>query len=106
MERTLKTGIEAIDQPVNFINSRGEKVPSNVSTAVLREDDGCVLGAVGTFRDVVLGGVFATRAPSRPIPSACRQCDCRVSRALSLSKVAPGRYPPERKSMPNGCNNA
>jgi PAS domain S-box-containing protein len=52
LERTLKTGVESIDQPVNIINNAGEKIPISISTAVLRDDDGRVLGAVETFRDL------------------------------------------------------
>jgi PAS domain S-box-containing protein len=52
LDKTLRTGVETIDHPVNIINSRGEKVPITISTAVLREDDGQVLGAVETFRDI------------------------------------------------------
>ena len=52
LHRTLKTGIEAIDRPVSIINSRGERIPISISTAVLRDDDGEVLGAVETFRDL------------------------------------------------------
>lgn len=52
LEETLKTGIEAIDRPVYIINNRGEKIPISISTAVLRDDKGEVLGAVETFRDL------------------------------------------------------
>ena len=52
LEKTLRTGAEAIDQPVNIINSKGEKIPISISTAVLRDSDGEVLGAVETFRDL------------------------------------------------------
>ncbi|MFZ5981407.1 MAG: sigma-54 interaction domain-containing protein [Candidatus Zixiibacteriota bacterium] len=52
LNKTLKTGMEAIDQPVNIINKNGDKIPISVSTAVLRDDDGEVLGAVETFRDL------------------------------------------------------
>jgi len=52
LQRTMITGDVAIDQPVNIINSSGEKIPISVSTAVLRDDDGSVLGAVETFRDL------------------------------------------------------
>lgn len=52
LKKTLKTGIQTIDQPVNVINSKGEKIPISVSTAVLRDNDGQVLGAVETFRDL------------------------------------------------------
>ncbi|MBD3402693.1 PAS domain-containing protein [candidate division GN15 bacterium] len=52
LEQTLRTGKEAIDQPVNITNAAGERIPISISTAVLRDDDGNVLGAVETFRDL------------------------------------------------------
>ena len=52
LEKTLRTGIEAVDRPVNIINARGETVPTSISTAILRDDDGEILGAVETFRDL------------------------------------------------------
>lgn len=52
LRRTLKTGVEAIDQPVNIINHLGDKVPISISTAVLKDDNGEILGAVETFRDL------------------------------------------------------
>ena len=35
LKDTLETGIEAIDRPVNIINSQGDKIPISISTAVL-----------------------------------------------------------------------
>jgi len=52
LKDTLETGIEAIDRPVNIINSLGEKIPISISTAVLRDEAGQILGAVETFRDL------------------------------------------------------
>ncbi len=52
LQETLRTGVEAIDRPVSIIDSRGEKVPVSISTAVLKDDEGEVLGAVETFRDL------------------------------------------------------
>ena len=52
LKDTLETGIEAIDRPVNIINNQGEKIPISISTAVLRNENGKVLGAVETFRDL------------------------------------------------------
>ncbi len=49
---TLKTGLDCIDRPVNIINSQGEKIPISISTAVLKDEDGNLLGAVETFRDL------------------------------------------------------
>jgi PAS domain S-box-containing protein len=52
LKETLKTGIEAVDRPVNIVNAQGETTPITISTAVLRDDDDNVLGAVETFRDL------------------------------------------------------
>jgi len=52
LQETLETGCEAIDRPVNIINSAGEKIPISISTAVLKDDNGNILGAVETFRDL------------------------------------------------------
>jgi len=52
IRKTFETGREVIDQPARILDSRGRAVPISVSTAILREDDGTVLGAVETFRDL------------------------------------------------------
>jgi len=52
LEKTMKTGVVAIDQPVSIINSSGDKIPISISTAILRDDKGYILGAVETFRDL------------------------------------------------------
>lgn len=52
IKNTLETGKEIIDQPVNIINSQGERVPISISTALLKNEDGKILGAVETFRDL------------------------------------------------------
>ena len=52
LQDTLETGIEAIDRPVNIINVQGEKIPISISTALLKNENGKILGAVETFRDL------------------------------------------------------
>lgn len=52
LQDTLETGIEAIDRPVNIINIQGEKIPISISTALLKNEEGNILGAVETFRDL------------------------------------------------------
>ena len=52
LQDTLETGIEAIDRPVNIINVQGEKIPISISTALLKNEKGKILGAVETFRDL------------------------------------------------------
>jgi PAS domain S-box-containing protein len=52
LEKTMRTGNVSIDKPVSITSREGKTVPISVSTAVLRDDDGNVLGAVETFRDL------------------------------------------------------
>ncbi|MFC2150585.1 sigma-54 interaction domain-containing protein [Calditrichota bacterium] len=52
LEESMQTGKEAIDVPVHILNKHGRRLPVSISTAVLRDDDGQVLGAVETFRDL------------------------------------------------------
>lgn len=52
LEKTLKTGRELIDLPVNILNSKGKTIPVSISTAVLKDKRGKIIGGVETFRDL------------------------------------------------------
>jgi PAS domain S-box-containing protein len=52
LRRTLNTGKEIIDLPVNILNHRGETLPISISTAMLRNTRGEIIGGVETFRDL------------------------------------------------------
>ena len=52
IRQTLETGQELIDQPARILTRRGRSVPISISSAVLRAEDGTLLGAVETFRDL------------------------------------------------------
>jgi PAS domain S-box-containing protein len=52
LKKTLETGREIIDSPVDIINSRGETLPISISTAVLRDEKGRIIGGAETFRDL------------------------------------------------------
>jgi PAS domain S-box-containing protein len=52
LKRTLETGRQIIDQPVDIIDSSGRRIPISISTAVLRDEKGRVVGGVETFRDL------------------------------------------------------
>ena len=52
LRQTLDTGCEQIDLPARILDSRGRSIPITLSTAVLRDRDGTLLGAVETFRDL------------------------------------------------------
>jgi PAS domain S-box-containing protein len=50
--QTLRSGQELIDIPARILDVQGRSVPISLSTALLRDADGNVLGAVETFRDL------------------------------------------------------
>lgn len=52
LEKTMRTGKEGIDLKVNILNIKGEEVPVSISTAVLRDKKGDLVGGVETFRDL------------------------------------------------------
>ncbi len=52
LKRTMETGQPIIDQPVDIIDSSGRRIPISISTAVLRDAKGRMVGGVETFRDL------------------------------------------------------
>jgi len=52
LKRTMESGQQIIDQPVDIIDSSGRRIPISISTAVLRDRRGRVVGGVETFRDL------------------------------------------------------
>ncbi len=49
---TMDTGRRRVDQRIDILNSRGEKLPVSISTSVLRDELGRPVGGVETFRDL------------------------------------------------------
>ncbi len=52
LKETLGTGRNIINKTVYVVNSSGDKIPITVSTALLKEKNGKVIGGVETFRDI------------------------------------------------------
>ncbi|MFC1597037.1 sigma-54 interaction domain-containing protein [Planctomycetota bacterium] len=52
LRETMQSGQERVNRRLNILNSRGEKIPVSVGTAVLRSENGKVIGGVETFRDL------------------------------------------------------
>lgn len=50
--KTLTSGEPLIAQACYIVNADGERIPASVSTAVLRDDEGNVIGGAETFRDL------------------------------------------------------
>jgi len=52
LQRTLKTGKPVIGESAYIVDSAGNRIPISVSTAVLRDSEGRVIGGAETFRDL------------------------------------------------------
>ena len=54
LNETLQTGRPIVNQSVFIVAADGQRVPISISTAILRDADGHVIGGVETFRDLTL----------------------------------------------------
>lgn len=52
LKRTMETGHPIINQHVFIVNSKGDRIPISISTAILRDKKDNVIGGVETFRDL------------------------------------------------------
>lgn len=52
LKETLKTKKEIINLPATILKKGGQKVPISISTAVLKNERGHIIGGVETFRDL------------------------------------------------------
>lgn len=52
LKKTLKTNQQCINKTVHIVNKQGEAVPISISTAILKDVKGIVIGGVETFRDL------------------------------------------------------
>ena len=52
LKETLETRKEIKNFPVNILNKNGKVVPISISTAILRDSHGNIIGGVETFRDL------------------------------------------------------
>ena len=52
LRQTIRTGRQIIDLRVNILNGQGKIVPISISTAILTDQAGKVVGGVETFRDL------------------------------------------------------
>jgi PAS domain S-box-containing protein len=52
LRKTLETGKPIIAHACYIVNSDGERIPASVSTAVLKDEKGNVIGGAETFRDL------------------------------------------------------
>ena len=81
LQKTLKTGKNSIDKKGYCISSKGEKIPISVSTALLKDKRGTILGGAETFRDLreieQLKTELKTHAPNSHVESQIGRASCR-----------------------------
>jgi len=54
LKRTMETGIPIVCKPIYIIDAHGDRIPLSISTALLKDGKGDVIGGVETFRDLSL----------------------------------------------------
>ncbi|MBW1914657.1 MAG: sigma 54-interacting transcriptional regulator [Deltaproteobacteria bacterium] len=54
LRRTMETGKQIVNQPVYIVNAESERIPISISTAILKDKKGNVIGGAETFRDLSL----------------------------------------------------
>jgi PAS domain S-box-containing protein len=52
LRQTFRSGQPIANKAIYIINAHGQRVPISISTALLRDSDGTVMGGVETFRDL------------------------------------------------------
>jgi PAS domain S-box-containing protein len=52
LRKTMQTGRPIVNKPISIVRPDGEQVPISVSTALLKDEKGRVIGGVETFRDL------------------------------------------------------
>jgi len=52
LRETIESGRHVVNRTVYIVNSDGDRIPISISTAVLRDESGKMIGGVETFRDL------------------------------------------------------
>jgi len=63
LQTSLETGRQTIERHVNILRSDGKKIPISITTAVLKDETGRMVGGVESFRD--LSAVFELKKELR-----------------------------------------
>jgi len=52
LRETMRTGKPIVNRPVTILNTEGNRKPISITTALLKDADGTIIGGVETFRDL------------------------------------------------------
>jgi PAS domain S-box-containing protein len=65
LRHTMETGTPVVNRAAFIVNAQGRRIPISVSTALLRDDAGRVVGGAETFRDLSLIEELRTQIAGR-----------------------------------------
>jgi len=54
LRQTMQTGRPIVNKAIYIVDARGDRVPISISTALIKDERGRVIGGVETFRDLTL----------------------------------------------------
>jgi PAS domain S-box-containing protein len=54
LQETMQTGRPIVNQSIFIVNAMGERLPVSISTAILKDEEGVIIGGVETFRDLTV----------------------------------------------------
>jgi PAS domain S-box-containing protein len=52
LRRTMSTGKPVLNATAHIVSRNGERIPIRISTALLKDDNGCTIGGVESFQDL------------------------------------------------------
>jgi PAS domain S-box-containing protein len=65
LKETINSGRNIIDLPVDILNNNGHIVPISISTSVLKDDNGKIIGGAETFRDLSIVEILRKELASK-----------------------------------------
>jgi PAS domain S-box-containing protein len=86
LKETMETGRAVVCRPIYIIDAGGERVPISISTALLKNEQGRVIGGVETFRKP---GRTEEKRPGPPGGRAAPEIISRHHRMLRLFDILP-----------------
>ena len=52
IKNSITTGADSINRKVNILRHNGKEIPVSVNSSALKDENGCIIGGVETFRDL------------------------------------------------------
>jgi PAS domain S-box-containing protein len=84
LRQTMRTGRPIINRTIFLVNPQGDKVPISVSTALLRDRQGTIIGGVETFRDLSVVEELRAQLAERRHPGGIITRDPTLTDLLAL----------------------